>query len=107
MKLGDCTPGGAHFFLPGAGLCGCGALSRPIVDVAEACLFQPAPPPADRGTSSYGPLYEYAARFAEGISATGLNVSVRVYEQYEDDDDQPDPFIDVWRSARSDPRAAE
>lgn len=40
-----------------------------------------------------------AEAFAEQAALAGHHVSVRVYEPYGDDDDQPDPIVDVWRSA--------
>lgn len=43
-----CQPGQQHLFVPDADHCDCGALRRPAVEVAEACLFTPAydtPPP--------------------------------------------------------------
>jgi Flp pilus assembly pilin Flp len=38
----ECTPGVRHFFAPGTSLCTCETLERPVVDVAEATLFQPS-----------------------------------------------------------------
>lgn len=45
----DCTLNTRHFFQVAADHCTCGALRRPAVDVAEACLFTPATdtPPAE------------------------------------------------------------
>lgn len=44
-----CRSGERHLFMSGADHCDCGALRRPAVDVAEACLFTPAydMPPAE------------------------------------------------------------